>query len=476
MDLAQHRPKSVDQIRKTDRARGFFINGGFDEQGFPDLAQVTEELSSFMDRFSPLFKTSKSNLGEQAAAYVGGLFLNRNRNIERISEDVPGFRYHQMHHFLSCSPWDDSPIDHQIGSEARALMGGGPVGLIIDPTGFPKKGRGSVGVGRQWLGRLGKTDNGQVAVTAALVNGRDTCLIDKELYLPESWVKDEDASDKVGIPQGLRTYRPRLQIARDMIAKIDERDIGYDWIGMDAEFGSIPLLHELDDMGKTFVVDVRKTLTVYRQCPIVSWRKRRRKGRRTRRIQRLRFKPKPLSLERLVDGRRWRRIFIRDSAKGRLTVEVQTLRVWVSDSNLWKGRCYHLIIRRQRGANQTKIKYSLSNAAPSTSIEDLAFMQGQRFWVEHAIKESKQTGLGDYQVRTWRAWHHHFTLTMLAGLFMLEMRMKHRERFPLLTCGDIRTLLFALLPRKTDDPGEVLDIVRRRHARLAATMIGCFRE
>lgn len=414
-----------------------------------------------MDDFSRVFKTPKSDVSSQASSYACGLFQTPKQNIEKVSEQAPGCQYHQLQHFISHSPWDDAVVDNAIKERASNLLKGrGPVGLIFDPTGIPKKGLDSVGVGRQWIGNQGKVDNGQVAVTAALVNGRDSCLIDKELYLPRSWVEDEERCDKAGIPIDRRLYRSHQEIVSEMIERIDEQGISYNWIGMDAEFGNPAFLHQLDDLGKQFLVDTKQTLKVFPRSPKIRTRPKRSQGK----SKKLSYRIKPVAINKLIDGRRWKRVTVRQTTKGMLEVDFQHRKVWVIDSKTGKARPYHLVIRRDRGKTQTRLKYSLSNVPLETTTEDLAFMQAQRFWVEHSIKEGKQqAGMDNYQVRLWRGWHHHFTMAMLVELFMMEMRLKYEDQLPLLTAGDIWDFLFHYLPRKTDSVAGLIEMIQTRY-------------
>ena len=138
-------------------------------------------------------------------------------------------------------------------------------------------------------------------------------------------------------------------------------------------------------------------------------------------------------------------------------------RVWVWDGEEEEAHCWHLIVKREIDSSE-EIKYSLSNASEETSIERLAFMQGQRFWVERALQDAKsECGFDEYQVRGWNGWHHHITLGMMAMLFMLECRLLNKDEYPLLSCSDIQTLLKHFLPRRDVTVKEVLRQIEVRH-------------
>ena len=150
---------------------------------------------AFLKDYYPHFHVrTRPSFFRNASQYISGLFqLSDKRNLARIDERVVGAQYQSLHHFLTHSPWDDAAVSAQISQAASSLLGGSQDScLLIDPSSVPKKGRHSVGVDRQYCGNLGKVDNCQVGVFAALARGRDACLINKKLYLPRSWTSDPD--------------------------------------------------------------------------------------------------------------------------------------------------------------------------------------------------------------------------------------------------------------------------------------------
>jgi SRSO17 transposase len=169
-------------------------------------------------------------------------------------------------------------------------------------------------------------------------------------------------------------------------------------------------------------------------------------------------------------------VTLRDGTKGALQVEMLHQRVWLWDGEEARARPWHLIVRREV-ETPTEIKYSLSNAPADTPVARLAFMQGQRYWVERALQTSKQdVGLGDYQVRGWRGWHHHMALVMMAMLFLLEERQLHQQTHPLLSGRDIRALLNQFMPRRDTTLEEVLRQMEVRHRKRQAAIDSAYRK
>lgn len=169
-------------------------------------------------------------------------------------------------------------------------------------------------------------------------------------------------------------------------------------------------------------------------------------------------------------ARKWKTVRLRNASRGPLEVEILAQRVWLWDGQEERARRWHLIVRRELNS-PAEIKSSLSNAPAGTPWRRLAFMQGQRFWVERALQDAKsEVGMGQYQVRGWKAWHHHMALCMMSLLFMLETRIFYRSQAPLLSCADVRTLMDHFLPKRDRDTEEILRQMKRRHQqRRAAT-------
>jgi len=150
----------------------------------------------------------------QAETYLRGLVQAERKNMERMAEVVPETDYQRLQHFLSHSPWDPQAVMQQVAAEADRLLGGQPDScLLIDEPGFVKKGKDSAGVARQWCGRLGKLENCQVGVFAALCRGERHIPIDGRLYLPQEWVEDRRRCWQAGIPDGeiVAARRPSMR-------------------------------------------------------------------------------------------------------------------------------------------------------------------------------------------------------------------------------------------------------------------------
>lgn len=401
------------------------------------------------------------------------------KNMERMEEYVIGADDQALQYMLTESQWDSKAVMDQVAQEANQLLGGDESCLLLDESGFEKKGEHSVGVARQWNGRLGKVDNCQVGVFAALGRGTRATLIDYRLYLPEKWCEEASRCKNAGIPEAFHLFKTKSELALDMVRYQRQQGIQFAWVGADGGYGKEPaFMSGLDDMNEIFVVDVHKDQLIYLDDPqpVIPPRKNNQRGRKTSRYQ---AQTLPVRIDNWKEAQpeeAWQRYKLRDSTKGELIVEILHQRVWVWDKNETHVHQWHLIVRRELNSQGT-CKYTLSNAPAETSAHQLAQMQGQRFWIERAFEDGKsESGMADYQARKWSSWHHHMALVSMAMLFMVEERERHQEETPLLSCHDIETLLRTFLPRRDVEPDEVVRQMEKRHRKRQTSIDNAFNK
>jgi SRSO17 transposase len=222
--------------------------------------------NNFIQGYFPHFQRGSRSVGEQAEEYLKGLFqASGKKNMERMVEVVPFCDYQALQHFLSHSQWDARAVLDQLAVEADSHLGGSAdTGFFIDESGFAKKGEKSVGVARQWNGRLGKVDNSQVAVFACLGQGPYATLINTRLYLPKEWVLDPERCREAGVPEQEAVYKSKADLAFEMVVGARQNGVRFSWVGMDGGYGKDPdLLRRLEDSGEVFMTDVHKDQQVY---------------------------------------------------------------------------------------------------------------------------------------------------------------------------------------------------------------------
>jgi len=429
----------------------------------------------FCDRFGRHFLIHGNDSSTHARHYLSGLLgVARRKNIGRIGEDVAASNYQGMQQFISDSPWEHAALVEEVAREADALLGGHrDTALYLDETSFVKKGDASVGVQRQYCGRLGKIENCQVGVFACLGRGDRAALVDFRLFLPEEWAADEARCQRVKVPVIERVHRTKAELALVLVEAARARGSSHQWIGGDEVYGNNRgLTDALDDLGETFLMDVAKNLKVWDADPQPRSPEPAPRGRPAKRARAGATAARTWEVSALSTAhfeKENRRLTVRQTTKGPLRVQLWVRRVWLWDPRHdAPARERLLVVRREADGTH---KYSLSNAPAETPWERLGYMQGQRFFIERAFQDAKsELGLAHYEVRGWRGWHHHMALCCLALLFTLKERLACAEAIPLLSVRDLVELLAFYLPRRSRDPTAVLANLRTRHAARAASI------
>lgn len=394
-----------------------------------------------------------------------------------MAEAVPHSDDQVLQHFLTNSVWDDQLVIDQIAQDANQLIGGNKDScLILDESGIPKKGTKSVGVARQWCGQLGKVENCQVGVYSVLGFQDRAASIGYRLFLTEAWVNDEKRCIEAGIPQEQIEFHRKHDLALQLVIQARLQGVAFGWVGADSLYGEDPsFLRSLDQMHEIFMVDVHKDQRIYLEDPdpIVPPPK----SNKGRKPSKLKAQSTAIRIDEWAAKQpedNWQRIHVRDTTKGKLLVDILHKRIWLWDGEEPHALCRHLIVRRE--VKNKEIKYSLSNAPEDTTLKRLAFMQAQRYWIERIFQDAKtQCGLGEYQARKWRSWHHHMAMVMMAMLFLLEQRLLHKEQYPLLSCFDIVSILSFILPHRATTEQEVIRQLEVRHERRRSAIESAYR-
>ena len=422
---------------------------------------------TFVNTYTEHFQSYRHDVSEKARQYACGLMQAGSRkNMDRMAEVVPESKSRNLQQFLTHSKWDYRDVIDHVARDVDELLGDERNAcFLIDESGFAKQGKMSVGVSRQWLGRLGKVDNGQVAVFGALANGQYVAPVDVRLYLPEEWVNGPKRCERGCVPENERKFRTKIELALEMVLHAKETGLRYGWVGADAGYGKGPgFCFALDEMGEIFVVDLHSDFHVYLKDPKPYLpEKGNNRGRPFTRYQSEQESIEVQDLVKSIPERSWKTMTLRKTTRGVLRVRICRFKVYVWDRESNRVQCWILIGTKSLGSNpDTKI--SLTNAPERTSLKRLGWMQRQRYWVERAFEDAKsECGMADYQVRKWSAWHHHMALVMMAMLFMLSERIYHKDTHPLLSCSDIEELLARFLPRRDVNEEEVLFQMEERH-------------
>lgn len=425
-----------------------------------------------------MFKCYKTDNIAKCGQFLSGLLHDCKSNIERMAERIPDSDYDQLHHFISESPWDSFAVMDSVAEKVQETLSiNSPLlcqstskGVILDESGWEKSGNKSVGVARQYIGQVGKIANGQIGVFASLCNGEQVGLLQGRLYLPHEWVNDKKRCNKAGIPPTEQIYRTKPELAVEILKTLPS-SVTYDWVGGDCIYGnSLVLRQYLYDKKQIFVLDVGEELGVYLDKPQLYIPAKKDGRGRTPTVHVC--DEKPIILKKLVKDiaqKDWQTITHRQGTKGDLV-----RRATIIDVHIWKPErgsqteSVQLIISTETDGSD--VKYSLCyNVEGKMPLEIALFRQMQRYWVERAFQNVKeQLGLHQYQVRSWKAWHHHIALSMMALHFILQIQMENKEEMPLLSVPDIK-LVFAkkLLNKLNSDDGLLLALQIRHQQRKA---------
>ena len=389
---------------------------------------VIPRLESFM---KPFVKTFQGQVASQHAnTYVCGLLSNLERkNVESIAYRF-GYSRLPLQAFIGWDTWDDEPLRLELRNKVKRHLGQGDGVLVIDPSAFPKSGRQSVGVARQWCGRLGKVDNCQVAIYLGYVSRKGHTLVDQRLFLPKEWTKDKARLDKAGVPKAYRAYRTRHQLALEIVAK-NHADLPHRWIAGDDEMGRpYWFRRRLASLGERYLLAVPSNTTMRDlevEPPQYSGRGRR-PGRPWHTVA---------TWSQSLDEAAWQRLEVRDGSKGPLVVEAVKRRVRSRTHRRQPGDEEMLVVIRYRERDQqevVKVDYYLSNAPSETPLWELARVAKAEPRIEECIQRSKsEAGLADYEVRNWRGWQHHQTLSLLATWFLVRETARGKKMDP---CDD----------------------------------------
>jgi len=312
-------------------------------------------------------------------------------------------------------------MDHVALESGKSLNQKKLIGLYLDESGVGKKGKESVGVAPQYCGNFGKVDNCQVAVFAAIGQKDFSTIVDSRLYLPKSWTEDQKRMEKAKIPTESQVFKTKQQIALELIEHQISIGNRFDYINADALYGADQKLTDaIDELSIPFVMDIRENQHIFLEEPKIYIPP---QGARGRKPKNMHASLPSISVKEYAQGlteKDFKSIKVRNTAKGKLKCQFHFGTVWIWDKQSSKARKRMLVIRKNSKKRKTEMKYALGNVSlEEFKAEEIAYMQAQRFFIEHAFKEAKSVlGLDQYQTRKWVAWYHQVALNMLSLLFI----------------------------------------------------------
>jgi SRSO17 transposase len=340
-------------------------------------------------------------------------------------------RMHQsLHHLVADAPWsDEAALDRVLDFVLPAMLERGPVvAWVVDDTGFPKKGSHSVGVTRQYCGQIGKQDNCRVAVSLSVTTETSSMPVAFRLYLPEVWANDSERREKAGVPAEVQ-FRTKPEIALAQVRRARERGIPEGVVLADAGYGAdTGFRTELTKLELRYVVGIQSTVTVWKPGEGPKPAPRYRGMGRPPRLLRRDEKHQPVSAKELalsLPATAWKTVTWRQGVKQKLRSRFTALRVRPAHRDNWRAVPHPeewLLIEWPRGEAQPT-KYWLSTLPAEISLTALVRTAKHRWIIERDYEELKQElGLGHFEGRGWRGFHHHATLCLAAYGFLVAER------------------------------------------------------
>lgn len=373
-----------------------------------DVAVCLQRLGAFADRYKPLLtrRDQEPHLQTYLAGLVSGL---ERKSIEPIANAHDLYR-RPLQHFVGAGKWSDSEILLAMHQHVVEELGNPDGVLVVDGSSFPKKGEDSVGVSRQWCGRLGKIDNCQTGVYVAYSAPGGNVLLDCELYLPEEWARDPVRRQKTHVPDDV-AFQTKWELADAIIKRVAPR-VAHAWITGDDEFGRVNEFRDrLAARGEAYLLEVPSNTRV-RRPP--SWPGRKAKWctvakRRARRA-----------------AEKWKRVRVRDGEKGPIDVFAFCTKVMTYRSD---GPAREEVLLVMRTLDDSQTWYFLAAKGTELDIRTLVRVAAQRHHIEQVFAMAKgEVGFDHYEVRSWVGWHHHMTLSILALWFLVLERRRFQKK------------------------------------------------
>jgi SRSO17 transposase len=374
-----------------------------------------QRLERFLQRYLPRFYREEQR--ELAQVVLQGKLSKLERKTAEPIAYLADRPRKPVQHFVGAGRWDDEAVMAELRQHGAEALADPDAVMVVDPSGFPKKGADSCGVDRQWCGRLGKIDNCQVGVFLAYVTVNGSALVDRQLYLSKEWAKDRKRRRRTHVPRSV-VFQESWRIGLALIDR-SRPDLPFAWVAGDDELGRVTafraglrlrrLRYVLDVPCNTLIRDLGEAPAEGRRWP---------PGRRVDEWA----EAQPAS--------RWRKLTVGNGAKGPKVVRAIEAWVQTKDEGGGPGGRERLVVIRTVD-REPQVWYTLSNAPTEVRLECVVGVHAQRHGAEEGLQAAKgEVGLAHYEVRSWVGWHHHMTLSLLALWFLVLERRRLGEKNP----------------------------------------------
>ncbi len=375
-----------------------------------------EELEVLHERIAPHFRRSEPR--ERSLAYLKGLLSGvERRNGWQLAEQAGEATPDGMQRLLATADWDTDGVQEELRAYVLETLGRKDAVLVVDETGFLKKGKKSVGVKRQYSGTAGGVENAQVGVFLAYATSLGTAFIDRDLFLPEEWAHDAERREEARVPEAVK-FKTKPQLALSMFKRAFKAGIKATWVTADSVYSSAEVRCYLENRKQPFVLGIS-----------VQFMLRFPDGDRIRqaRVDELFAELKTKSWQRLSAGQgsKGERIFewawLRLSELSKPTKSVS--------KPLSKSKFDKWILARRSVLDPADLAYYIVFAPASTTLQQIIQVAGTRWVIETGFEAVKnEAGLDEYEVRSWVAWYRHITLSLLAYAFLVAIRTHEMQK------------------------------------------------
>jgi SRSO17 transposase len=404
-----------------------------------DAAQIRglqPRLMEYLAGFADCFR--RRDTREHLSVYVRGQLSDlAEKSVEPIALKA-GVPPRTLQEFVASYRWDEDGLRQRLQTKVATEHTSSRSIGIIDETSDTKKGTKTPGVQRQHCGAVGKQDNCIVTVHLGYAADDFHCLVDGELFLPESWSDDRERCREAGIPDTM-VYRPKTEIALELYDRAVANGIHFEWMTFDEWYGVKPqFLRAFDERQQKFIGEVHKGYTAWTQPPRVTERRYRRRGRgRSRRTPRVvAGSQRPMTVEEMMRFYRplreqaWKRYRIKDGEKGPMVWEIKHVLIYPRNEEGLPEQAYHLIVARNV-MEPGIIKYFVSNAPVGASVQTMLLVGFSRWRVERCFEDEKgELGLDHYEGRRYQGLKRHMIITAVSHLFLARVHMDLRGEKP----------------------------------------------
>jgi len=429
--------KTLAQVEER-RAQMAIAKAGWNTKVAPSFAVDENDLSELVKAFGEYYVLFRDCFGrveheEHSRVYLQGLLSALERkSMEPIALSLLGkSRVKALQKFVNVGVWDAEVLGNRHRQEAAKTVSELGGVYSVDGSDFPKKGTESVGVARQYCGRLGKVDNCQAGVFVAYASSKGHTLLDRKLFLPEKWFEREHRErwEKCRIPEDT-TFKTKPQLALEMIEDLRREGLfDAQWVTGDDFFGRNPTFRDGLPKNLLYFLDIPSDTRVWTKRPeVVIPQPPGKKGRRPKKVRLKKGEPAAVPVSTLANdpSLRWTTATVAEGAQGPIRAEFARLRVVESRDGL-PGKDLWVVFRRSLADGQ--VKYVFSNAPEEIAFQEMIRVSGLRWPIEQCFQEGKsEIGMDHYEHRSWDAWHRHMTFVFMAQLFLLRVRHLFKKK------------------------------------------------